>query len=228
MLAPWRSLLSAALHRNRSQPHARYFQLATVTPAGYPANRTVVFRGFLDEQQNTLKIVTDLRSQKIQDLKHQEIAEICWYFTKTREQFRIRGKLQLVTSEEADSQLQLARQTTWENLSDAARSQFTWSDPGQPLISGSFKQLNVMADGETERQGDGENFYIKLSDELDIKEDTSFVTSSLDSNQPLPNFGLLLLIPHQIDHLQLRGEPQQRCLYTLQKDQTWSIQPINP
>ncbi|MEO1006929.1 MAG: pyridoxamine 5'-phosphate oxidase, partial [Cyanobacteria bacterium J06638_38] len=45
MLAPWRSLLSGAIHRNRSQPHSRYFQLATVTPEGYPANRTVVFRG---------------------------------------------------------------------------------------------------------------------------------------------------------------------------------------
>ncbi|MGL5943690.1 MAG: Npun_F5749 family FMN-dependent PPOX-type flavoprotein [Waterburya sp.] len=193
MLAPWRSLLSAALHRNRSEPHARYFQLATVTPAGYPANRTVVFRGFLDEQQNTLKIVTDLRNQKIQDLEHQEIAEICWYFTKTREQFRIRGKLQLVTAEETQPQLQLARQTTWKNLSDAARSQFTWLDPGKP-----------------------------------IKEDNSFVASSPDPNTPLLNFGLLLLIPNQIDYLQLRGSPQQRCLYTLQKDQTWSIQPINP
>jgi pyridoxamine 5'-phosphate oxidase len=193
MLAPWRSLLSAALHRNRSQPHARYFQLATVTPAGLPANRTVVFRGFLNEQQNTLKIVTDLRSQKIKELEYQEIAEICWYFTKTREQFRIQGKLQLVTAEETDSKLQLARQTTWESLSEAAQAQFTWLDPGQPL-----------------------------------ENDSSFTEFSPDSNTPLDNFGLLLLIPNQVDHLQLKGKPQQRCLYTLQKDQTWSIQPINP
>jgi pyridoxamine 5'-phosphate oxidase len=192
MLAPWRSLLSAALHRNRSQPHARYFQLATVTPSGYPANRTVVFRGFLDEQQNTLKIVTDLRSQKIQDLKYQKIAEICWYFTKTREQFRIRGELQLVTAQETDSKLQSARKSTWENLSDTARSQFTWLDPGKPL-----------------------------------KDNSSFIEFSPDPNTPLDNFGLLLLIPNQVDHLQLKGKPQQRCLYTLQKDQTWLIQPIN-
>lgn len=28
-------------------PYAKYFQIATVKPNGRPANRTVVFRGFL-------------------------------------------------------------------------------------------------------------------------------------------------------------------------------------
>ena len=79
MLAPWRSALSSAIHRNRSQS-SRYFQLATVTAEGYPANRTVVFRGFLDDRQNRLKIITDSRSAKIQDIEHQAVAEICWYF----------------------------------------------------------------------------------------------------------------------------------------------------
>ncbi|BAZ43742.1 pyridoxamine 5'-phosphate oxidase-related FMN-binding protein [Chondrocystis sp. NIES-4102] len=192
VLAPWRSLLTAALHRNRSDAHARYFQLATVTPEGYPANRTVVFRGFLDEQHNTLKIITDLRSQKVQDLQYQPNAEVCWYFTKTREQFRIRGKLQLVTNEETDRDLQLARQTTWQNISDAARDQFTWLDPGKPLL------------------------------------DNPASASDPDPQTPLANFALLLLIPYQVDHLQLRGEKQQRCFYKLQTADEWIIEPINP
>jgi pyridoxamine 5'-phosphate oxidase len=45
-LAPWRSALARALHRNRALVYARYFQLATVRADGRPANRTVVFRGF--------------------------------------------------------------------------------------------------------------------------------------------------------------------------------------
>ncbi|MEL7008161.1 MAG: Npun_F5749 family FMN-dependent PPOX-type flavoprotein, partial [Cyanobacteria bacterium J06588_4] len=132
MLAPWRSPLSSAIHRNRSKPYSRYFQLATVTPDGYPANRTVVFRGFLDDEQNRLKIITDTRSAKIQDIEHQAASEICWYFTKTREQFRISGQLTLVTAQESDRNLQQARKVTWHNLSDSARSQFAWPDPAQP------------------------------------------------------------------------------------------------
>lgn len=192
MLAPWRSTLAKAIHHNRSQPHARYFQLATISPEGYPTNRTVVFRGFLDDQQNRLQIITDARSAKIKHLEHQPLAEICWYFTKTREQFRLSGTLQLVAAGETDIFLLQARKILWHNLSDAARSQFTWSDPAQPLT----EQVNKPDPG--------------------------------DKNTPHPNFCLLLLTPHQIDHLQLRGDPQQRCLYTLQADSSWKTQAVNP
>ena len=133
MLPPWRSLLSSAIHRNRSKPYSRYFQLATVTPEGYPSNRTLVFRGFVEDERSSLKMITDLRSGKIQDIEQQEIGEICWYFTKTREQFRIQGNLRLVTAEDKDLELLKIRKETWQNLSDAARSQFAWPDPGKPV-----------------------------------------------------------------------------------------------
>ena len=133
MLPPWRSLLASAIHRNRSKPYSRYFQLATVTPDGYPSNRTVVFRGFLDDEHSSIKIITALRSAKIKDIEHQAIGEICWYFTKTREQFRINGNLRLVTALDTHLDLQKARKTTWHDLSDAARSQFTVADPTQSV-----------------------------------------------------------------------------------------------
>ncbi len=193
MLAPWRSPLSSAIHRNRSKPYSRYFQLATVTTEGYPANRTVVFRGFLNNEQNSLKIITDTRSAKIQDIEHQAIAEVCWYFTKTREQFRISGNLQLITAAQTDNNLQLARQTTWHNLSAAARAQFAWPNPGKPAA-----------------------------------DQAEFDILPPDADTPLDNFCLLLLTPKKIDHLQLRGDPQQRCLYILESDRTWSVQPVNP
>ena len=193
MLPPWRSPLSSAIHRNRSKPHSRYFQLATVTTAGYPTNRTVVFRGFLEDEQNSLKIITDLRSAKIEEIKHQSVAEICWYFTKTREQFRINGDLRLVTARETDSELQKARKITWHNLSDAARSQFAWADPGQP-----------------------------------VADKSAFDVDPPDPKVPLKNFCLLLLIPKKVDSLQLKGDPQQRCIYKLEQDNTWSSQLVNP
>ena len=129
-LAPWRSLLSRALHQNRSLPYARYFQLATVRANGHPANRTVVFRGFLDDT-NQLKIITDSRSQKIEQIAQQSWGEACWYFPKTREQFRLAGQLTLVGADYPNQGLKDARQTTWQDLSDAARLQFAWPYPGE-------------------------------------------------------------------------------------------------
>ncbi|MEL6440771.1 MAG: Npun_F5749 family FMN-dependent PPOX-type flavoprotein [Cyanobacteria bacterium J06621_8] len=193
MLAPWRSLLSGAVHRNRAQPHSRYFQLATVTPDGYPANRTVVFRGFVGNESNQLKIITDARSEKIEDISYQSRAEICWYFTKTREQFRIAGSLQLITANQEESDLQKLRHHTWQQISDAARSQFAWPTPAQPAAEASAFEVAVP-----------------------------------DKNSPLNTFCLLLLIPHQVDHLQLRQNPQQRCLYRLREDKTWTSQLVNP
>ena len=193
MLAPWRSPLSSAIHRNRSKPFSRYFQLATVTAQGYPANRTVVFRGFLDDKQNQLKVITDSRSAKIEDIEHRPKAEICWYFTKTREQFRITGDLQLITVEEINPELQKARKNTWHDLSDAARSQFAWPHPAKPAA-----------------------------------DKAKFDVEPPDVDTPLDNFCLLLLTPEKIDHLQLRSDPQQRRLYTLQGDRSWATQAVNP
>ncbi|MCC5637570.1 pyridoxamine 5'-phosphate oxidase family protein [Nostoc sp. CHAB 5844] len=128
-LAPWRGAIARALHRNRSLIYARYLQLATVRADHRPANRTVVFRDFLQDT-NQLKFITDTRSDKIDQIKTQPWAEACWYFPNTREQFRISGRLTLVDSK--DSVLQSARLTTWQQLSDAARLQFAWPHPGKP------------------------------------------------------------------------------------------------
>ncbi|HEY9641740.1 MAG TPA: Npun_F5749 family FMN-dependent PPOX-type flavoprotein [Coleofasciculaceae cyanobacterium] len=205
-LAPWRSPLARALHRNRSLVYARYLQLATVRADGRPANRTVVFRGFLDGT-NQLKFITDTRSQKLEQILLQAWAEACWYFPKTREQFRLLGELQLVTADHPAPELLKARQLLWQDLSDAARSQFVWADPGAP-------------------RADADAFAVAPPDPL----------------TPLPNFCVLLLDPDQVDHLELRGDPQNRFSYlrngspetagetaeTETSELPWSVQAINP
>ena len=129
-IAPWRSFLANALKKNRSQPHSRYFQLATVRSDGIPANRTVVFRGFL-ENTNRLKIITDARSEKIIEIKNQSWGEICWYFTNSREQFRIAGNMIIIDANHQDYELLKVRESTWQDLSDNARIQFAWAHPGE-------------------------------------------------------------------------------------------------
>jgi pyridoxamine 5'-phosphate oxidase len=131
MLPPWRSSIARALHRNRSLPNARYVQLATVDRNHHPKNRTVVFRGWL-EPESQLKFVVDIRSQKALNLLSgsSSWAEVCWYFPKTREQFRIGGQLVLVTAECAIDRYCKARQEAWQQMSDSGRIQFDWATPG--------------------------------------------------------------------------------------------------
>jgi len=64
MACPWRAVLLKSLKKNGSVPSAKYVQLATISPAGRPANRTVVFRGFLGDSEE-LTFVTDARSRKV-------------------------------------------------------------------------------------------------------------------------------------------------------------------
>lgn len=191
-IAPWRSQLARALHRNRSQAHSRFLQLATITSEGLPANRTVVFRGFL-EGSDYLQIITDSRSTKIAQIQYQSEAEICWYFTKSREQFRISGTLILVTKQQQDDSLKIARQIAWQQLSDPARLQFAWPNPG------------------SERA-----------------EQEAFFPDPPCQIEPLDNFCLLLLMPKKVDHLELKGDPQSRCLYSLSTDNTWISKSVNP
>ncbi len=133
-LAPWRSPLAAALHRNRSLRYSRYLQLATVDVRGRPANRTVVFRGFL-EGSDRLEVVTDGRTQKMIQIRQNPQVEACWYFPTTREQFRIGGRMAIADENCPDAALRQERSRIWQTLSDAARSQFTWSVPGRDRSS---------------------------------------------------------------------------------------------
>ena len=130
-LPPWRSPIAWALHRNRSLAYARYVQLATVDASHRPENRTMVFRGWL-EPMSQLKFVTDIRSTKAMNLlaDASPCAEGCWYFPKTREQFRLSGTLTLIASQSTTTSHHKARQEAWQQMSDVGRVQFAWETPG--------------------------------------------------------------------------------------------------
>ena len=178
----WRSHLARSLHQHHNQPEARFLQLATIDLEQRPRNRTVVFRGFLensDRFQDCLKIVTDARSQKIEQLAANPWAEISWYFTKTRSQFRILGKLLLIDSA-SDLELQQLRLEAWQALSEPARVQFTWAnpreprveflevsppDPMQPLTSFCLLLLQPIEVDRLELRGTPQNRWIYLRDE---------------------------------------------------------------
>jgi pyridoxamine 5'-phosphate oxidase len=185
--------LAKALHANRSVPSCRYPQLATLGTGGRPANRTVVFRGFA-AHTNRLQFITDARSAKASHISQNPAAELCWYFSHTREQFRFAGDLILVGEQFPDLELQSCRRQLWQQLSDAARLQFTWPAPGAERHPAQ-----------------------------------PFPTTMPSQVEPLPHFCLLLLVPIAVDHLCLRGDPQDR--WSFRRDASsgeWGVRAINP
>jgi PPOX class probable FMN-dependent enzyme len=127
----WQPSLVLSLYQNRHAPHSRFVQMATVRADGRPANRTVTFRGFLNETPR-LNFVSDTRCHTTAELAKLPWTEICWYFPVTREQFRICGPVTLILDDAGDGELVDARRETWRTLSAATRQTFSWPEPGRP------------------------------------------------------------------------------------------------
>jgi len=162
-LPPWYRPLEKAVSANKADRASTWLSLATARPGGgRPAVRTVVFRGFVTAlgawrppRGALLSFATDARSQKAAQLAGG--AEAAWYFSVTREQWRLGGDLALVSGgedgEDGDADagivvtgaglegapraaLAEARARAWEALSDAARGSFAWPPPGAPRAEG--------------------------------------------------------------------------------------------
>ncbi|KAF5835036.1 hypothetical protein DUNSADRAFT_8039 [Dunaliella salina] len=130
-LPAWRTKLQASLQRHEGVPFSKFFQLATIKPDGRPSNRTVVFRGFL-EGTNDIQLVSDIRYNKVAEAARNPAAEVAWYFTDSREQYRLSGLLTMVGPDHENQALQDARAAVWRGMSDKARAQYLWPAPGAP------------------------------------------------------------------------------------------------
>lgn len=108
-------------HISSTDPTTKYAQLATLTAEGRPSVRTVVIR---QVSATDLKICTDMRSHKIEGLRRCEWAELCWYFTQPRIQFRITGTVHIADMEED------GRRYLWDKLSSNAKTSFFAPAPG--------------------------------------------------------------------------------------------------
>ncbi|PSC70073.1 pyridoxamine 5 -phosphate oxidase isoform B [Micractinium conductrix] len=200
--APWREVLQRALKKNSNCRHSRYVQLATVRPDGRPANRTVVYRGFLGDglgeslgETDVLTFVTDCRSNKVGEIAHNPWAEVAWYFPDTREQFRLLGKLSVVNAATADEKLQKGRRAAWKTMSDPGRQQFMWPQPGEP------------------RGGD----------------DSIFKPEPPSADSPvLDAFCLVCLAVEEVDHIQLAKNLRHRYLRGGGGGGEWASQNVNP
>jgi len=128
-LPPWRQLLRAARGREGRSPAARWLQLATVAADGTPRLRTLVFRGWGGPA--ALDLLTDGRSAKPAELRHQPAVELCWLLPRARSQFRLRGELLPLAAD----QLVRERRRHWQALTPAGRALWGWPEPGAPFAS---------------------------------------------------------------------------------------------
>jgi hypothetical protein len=222
----WQQLLTKSLHVNSSQVQSNYYQVASVCSNGDPKNRTMVFRGFLSGTQSLLS-VTDSRSEKIEEWQgdNKSRFEICWYFSESREQFRLAGEVALI-SNSLDSSYEgwvLGKHTKqsilkqqWSNLSTNAREPFYSNSPKAPFDEDSMPSM-------TQNRLVNKGADLKNKFDSNNTTPTNIVSNLTDMSD---NFCVIIFIPHAVDYLDLKSKPQQRCLYAIQDD--WKERPVNP
>jgi len=214
-MTSWREKIEVSAARSRKVRGGNYVQLATVDPETLePRCRTVVFRGFcpfvkdnVDGSPCVMKMITDSRSKKVGETTsihpkntddESRTAEMVWWFTKSSEQYRIRGKLAFIGGgqfpNDTDFILASARKQQWGSLSDMAREQFYWRDPET-----SFETQAQVPYGGRDDEG-------KML-------------------PPPDNFLLMLLYPKRVDYLRLTDNFRQ--IDTLSNG-TWSADRVNP
>jgi len=211
----WRERINGSIASSRKIRGGNYVQIATVdAETNEPRCRTVVFRGFLPPRPNedgstanqraeescVMKMITDLRSRKVGEASGHpdQAAELVWWFAKSSEQYRVRGRLQFVGggsfANDDDEFLARMRKEQWENLSDMAREQFYWKDPG----------IEYSQQAEVPEGGRGEDGTIL----------------------PIPdNFLLMLLHPTYVDYLRLTDNFRQVDKFD---EDDWTEKRVNP
>lgn len=113
-------------------------------------------------------MVTDLRSNKVEELRNNPAGEFAWYFPESREQFRIAGELKVIAHDSVD--MQAERKAAWKKLSPNGRAQFAWPVPGFPRLDDQLPDAFDVSDDVTS-DGDAvlENFCLVVMnvDEVD-------------------------------------------------------------
>jgi pyridoxamine 5'-phosphate oxidase len=180
---------------------------------------------------DALTIVTDARSNKVGECALNPRAEVCWYFPKTREQFRVSGTLEIVGPAPANeggkeagggdsvsaappsrlALLRAAREGAWQRMSEAGREQFFWPHPGQPRLGGDEEAfLSESGAGKKARGG----------------------APAADAPPPPPpppvppTFCLGLIEADEVDHVRLTTN--RRTRYVLGAGGEWSVEEVNP
>jgi pyridoxamine 5'-phosphate oxidase len=211
-LTPWREMIAVSSAKARKVKGGNFVQISSIDPiSNEPRCRTVVFRGFQKLQQDddadmacTMKMITNSRSSKVAELSGTQsphsVAELVWWFSKSSEQYRVRGNIQFIgedTNKDGSSEfLRQSRKEQWGNMSDPAREQFYWKNPGEP-----YSGTPSVPPG-----GRGEDGKVL---------------------PPPKEFLLMLLHPQHVDYLRLTDNYHQIDHFN-EVTRSWETQRVNP
>ncbi|ORX89169.1 hypothetical protein K493DRAFT_318901 [Basidiobolus meristosporus CBS 931.73] len=227
--APWKAVLQKTLESNlKKHKDAVFTQLATISAAGRPTVRTVVFRGFSGEASSDdlapnatsdlLQFTTHIESTKVQEIMANPWCEVCWWLPETNEQFRFSGKAYIIPSSnhelcraypELDAHFQnfsggfdweKERLAVWKAMSPGMKASFTWPKPGAPRTAPDSGFTSKVEEGRS-------------------PEDQ--VTKSIE------NFALLIVAPDTLDHVELLKKPNERRVY-VKNESSWVMEELNP
>ena len=158
------------------------------------------FPVFAGETPN-ITVVTDLRSNKVEEIRSNPGGEFAWYFPESREQFRIAGDLTVVSKESAE--MQSERSAAWKRMSPAGRAQFAWPTPGFPQLE----------EGQV-RPGTNKQTF-------DVAEEVT-----ADGSPAHDNFCLVVMDVKEVDHLSLRSN--RRYVHVKDEGGEWATTEVNP
>jgi len=213
----WKVMVDKSSKKARKIKGGNYVQIATVEKCEEenvwkPRCRTVVFRGFTNRQADGtigMKMITDARSGKVEHILRNPHGEMVWWFPLSSEQYRFQGKFKLIypvdhsressNSQEEDKSWAGERLDSWNKLSQPAKEQFFWPQPG------------VNYTGLQEASSD------------EVTEEPS---STSNQDTPPSTFLLLLLFPTSVHYLRLKDNYATRD--TLGQDGRWLCQRVNP
>lgn len=140
----WYEQLQKCMDASNEQVGTTWAQLATVRGdssgvlSGRPANRTINVRKF---NATGVWFVSDLRSGKADDVLkgNCRFAELCWYFSELKMQFRMSGSLQVDTVETA---------ARWAELTPDQRAWWALPKPGSPINEATQRENERILDGD--------------------------------------------------------------------------------
>mmetsp|Transcript_4735 Transcript_4735/g.5967 ORF Transcript_4735/g.5967 Transcript_4735/m.5967 type:complete len:216 (-) Transcript_4735:684-1331(-) len=142
-LLSWTKRLEESIQATKKATGWNYVQMATCGPDMHPTNRTVVFRGFkkcVGTKRRCLKFVTDSRSEKVKNLSSNPYSEVAWWFPGTSEQYRISGKVDIISADETDKENIDLRVKQWGEMSNHGRQAFYYP-PGGLVIKDKDEEL---------------------------------------------------------------------------------------